>query len=114
MGIDVDTGEVVFTDDEMRRLLDVAHSPPDPLEQGGFSFEGEDEVLDQMAVAAFLSLSYAEKVDYLNSVSTTEAMAALMWADQREGRRLMEALSENQRRKLLFLLNDNTPVFRSA
>ena len=114
LGVDVDTGEVIFTDDEMREMLTLAQNPPHPSEQPGFSFDREYEELDKLAVSGFLAFSDIEKTKFLNAVPADEAIFFLKWVDPHERDRLVGLLSDDQKRSLSSFSGDDDQVALSA
>ena len=110
LGVDVDTGEAIFTDDEMREMLTLAQNPPHPSDQPGFSFDGEHEELDRIAVSGFLAFSDIEKTIFLNAVPADEAIIFLKWVDPHERDPPVGLLSDDQKRSLSSFLGDDDQV----
>ncbi len=113
-GIDAHTGEVVFTEHEMEKMLRLAHDLPDPDDQPGYSPDREEETLDRLAKAAFLGLTEADKIVFLNSVTMEEAAVALTWVDGSERGRLLGSIPAERQQVVLSIWSSNSPVFLSA
>ncbi len=113
-GIDAHTGEIVFTEHEMEQMLRLTHSLPDPDDQPGYSPDRAEERLDRLTMAAFLGLTEADKVVFLNRVTVKEAAVALMWVDDPERGQLLGSLSAEHQEIVLSIWSNNSPVSLSA
>lgn len=97
-GVSVDTGEVLFSAQEMDALLRLADNPPDPGECRTRPLtDSEREDLLLLMRQSFLNDPLEDKAFYLDALPSEEAALKLMWLDPDERTRVFDALRSEQR-----------------